>query len=46
VARYFSTNIEVPTGSTDFTKPEKIKVPPIINDRRMVAICRTLALML
>ena len=30
VARYFSTKTAVPTGSTHFTIPEKLKTPPSI----------------
>ena len=40
VAKYFSTNTAVPTGSTHFTIPEKLKTPPSV--QRQTSIIRSL----
>jgi hypothetical protein len=34
VERYFSTNTDVPIGSTDFIKPENRNTPPMIRRNR------------
>jgi hypothetical protein len=40
VAKYFSTNTDVPTGSTHLTIPEKLKTPP--NIQRKIDMIRSL----